>query len=121
LLAVVGWSSWQLLNAGPLPIVPHWLTPGPSEFRIKVTSVIWWLAVAASISAAASLAVAVVVKIRGAAGHRAVKFISDGFAIAVFAVAGIALSAFVFEFPVSTVLATSSIVAVVLGFALQKP
>jgi hypothetical protein len=63
-LIVVGWSSWQLLSAGPLPIVPHWLAPGPREFGIKVISVIWWLAVAASISGAASLAVTVVVKVR---------------------------------------------------------
>jgi CRP-like cAMP-binding protein len=43
----------------------------------------------------------------------------DAIAIVVYLGAFISMSAFVFEFPVSTLFATSSIVAVILGFALQ--
>jgi small-conductance mechanosensitive channel len=107
-LAIVGWASWQLLTVGPLPIVPHWLAPGPHEFGTKVLSVVWWFALAATLSGTAALIVTTIVKIRGASGHRALKFISDGIGILIFVVAIVALSAFVFEFPVSTVLATSS-------------
>ena len=119
-LTIAGFMTWQLLAIGPLPIVPHWLAPGPHEVTTKLFSVIWWLAIAAASSGAASLAVAAIVRVRGAAGHHALKFISDGVGIVCFVIALVSMSAFVFEFPVSTVLATSSIVAVVLGFALQN-
>jgi small-conductance mechanosensitive channel len=119
-LAVVGVLSWQLLATGMLPIAPHWLAPGPPEFSAKLLAALWWLAVAAAVSGAASLAVTTIVKVRGASGHHALKFVSDGIGILIFVIALVAMSAFVFEFPVSTVLATSSIVAVVLGFALQN-
>ena len=67
------------------------------------------------------MTIATLVNMRGASGHHhALKFVRDGLSILIFLVALVSLSAFVFEFPLSTVLATSSIVAVVLGFALQN-
>lgn len=119
-LSVVAFTSWQLLAIGGLPVVPHAIPPGVHRFAATLYSIVWWIALAATLSGAASLVVAVLVKVRGASGHRALRFISDGLGIIIFGISAVALSAFVFEFPISTVLATSSIVAVVLGFALQN-
>ncbi len=119
-LAVVAAVSWQLLGIGGLPIVPHAIPAGAHRFAATAYSVIWWIALATALSGGISLIVAAIVRVRGATGHRALRFISDGLGIVIFGIAAVSLSAFVFEFPISTVLATSSIVAVVLGFALQN-
>jgi small-conductance mechanosensitive channel/CRP-like cAMP-binding protein len=120
-LLVVAIVSWQLTADGNgLPIVPHSISPTAHQLSATIYSVVWWIALAVALSGAVSLIVATIVNIRGASGHRALRFISDGAGIIIFGIAVISLSAFVFQFPFSTLLATSSIVAVVLGFALQN-
>jgi small-conductance mechanosensitive channel len=114
-LAVV---SWPLVQSGTLPIAPHAMPPGDGRWRAQLLGSLWWLVIAANVSGVVSLLVAGTV----AGPHRRpeLRFVSDLGGILAFSAAAVAMSAFVFELPVSTVFATSSILAVILGFALQN-
>jgi small-conductance mechanosensitive channel/CRP-like cAMP-binding protein len=105
---------------GVLPAAPHVIPIGPGRASAQLYGVVWWIALAFAVSALFSLVLALVRRVRGANGHGALRFTSDAATILIFALAAIAMSAFVFELPVSTVFATSSIIAVILGFALQN-
>jgi small-conductance mechanosensitive channel/CRP-like cAMP-binding protein len=118
-LAIVAFVSWQLLALGGLPIAPHAIPLGPQRLGAQAYGVIWWIALAVGLSAATSILFATMLRMRGANGHRALPFVNDALGIVIFGIALASLSAFVFEFPLSAVFATSSIIAVTLGFAMQ--
>jgi len=119
-LAVLVVLSIKLLSFGGLPIAPHALPTGDHAFEAKSISVGWWLLVALALSDTISLAFAGIMKLRRKGTARTLRFVDDVLRVASFLLSGVALSAFVFELPISTVFATSSIVAVILGFALQN-
>ncbi len=118
LLAIAG-TSWKLLLIGGLPVAPHAMPVGDARFLAQVLGIVWWIAVAlaaSSITTILSLTIGRLARKR----DRAQKFLNDALSLIYALLAIVAASTFVLELPVSTVFATSSIVAVVLGFALQN-
>lgn len=110
--------SFRLLAEGHLPVAPNAIPAGPGRFSVQVEGVVWWLLAAFSLRTAALLGDSIVNRLRKR-GERKAHFVVHAISIVAFAAAAISVSSFVFELPVSTVFATSSIVAVVLGFSLQ--
>ena len=119
-LIVMAFCTFRLREFAALPIAPHLIPLGPPRLPAQVYSAVWWVALASSASAAVSLLLALLARIEGNKRHRALRFVSDTLGIVLYGIAAVAIASFVFELPVSTVFATSSIFAVVLGFALQN-
>ncbi len=109
-LALSLWLGWDRL-----PVAAGRLTPGPEQ----IIGVLWWLAAASVFSQTAKAGAEIVRFFDRGDRQRTARFILDTFAIVVYLGALISMSAFVFQFPISTLFATSSILAVILGFALQ--
>ncbi len=100
--------------------IPRWTDIAPehaiSLLTVQIAHVLWWLALA-SVSIRASD----VLLWRGLFGGQTVpKLLKDVLGAIYYIVALFAIVAFVFEQPVTGLLATSGVVAVVLGFALQN-
>jgi small-conductance mechanosensitive channel/CRP-like cAMP-binding protein len=112
--------SLRLLEHGGLPLSPHALATGPTHGLAQLLGVVWWVAAVFVVHALTTIGVALIERLRGTTGHRGLRFVSDAAGVVYAVVAAIALSAFVFDLPVSTVFATSSVLAVVLGIALQS-
>lgn len=95
-------------------------TSGPiGQGVTRTLSVLWWLATAWLVVRGLE-----VFLWRGILAHRTQrqmpKLLTDVIAVLIYLAAGVSILAFVFEQPITGVLATSGVVAVVLGFALQS-
>lgn len=110
----------RLHLAGHLPIAPNAIPIGPERYGLQVAGAIWWLLLAVVVGSASVLTDAAVHKWRRKTVQHSASFAVHTISIVAFALAALAMSSFVFELPVSALFATSSIVAVVLGFALQN-
>ena len=100
--------------------IPEWtgIAPDDSIFllSVQIAHVLWWLALAGMAIRASD-----VLLWRGLFGGQTVpKLLKDVLGAIYYIVALFAIVAFVFEQPVTGLLATSGVVAVVLGFALQN-
>ena len=113
--ASFGGFTIMLLAAGVLPFEP---TPreGPdfSFVLISVFKIVWWLA--ASWLFAGFFRAVLVFKRQ----PRDTRFLQDLFVGVIYAAAGLAIVANVFDMPVGGLLAASGVVAIVLGLALQS-
>jgi small-conductance mechanosensitive channel/CRP-like cAMP-binding protein len=100
--------------------IPHWIDIEPDHaiflLTAQVAHVLWWLALASM-----SIRASDVLLWRGLfSGQTVPKLLKDVLGAVYYIVALFAIVAFVFEQPVTGLLATSGVVAVVLGFALQN-
>jgi len=100
--------------------VPHWVAVAPDDATVtlarRAISVIWWLTLAN-----VSLHATEVLLWRGLFSTQTVpKLLKDVVGALYYIIALFAIVGFVFEQPVTGMLATSGVVAVVLGFALQN-
>src|ERR1700733_159252 len=119
-LVVLAFVSMALLRGNGLPIAPHAIpATGGDRFLAQVLGTLWWFSAAATVTLLVRLMAVFIARVP-TKHRRRVFFLGDVTAIVSFLIAAIALSAFVFELPVTTLFATSSIIAVVLGFALQN-
>lgn len=102
-----------------LPLVAIELGSALAQGVTRTLSVLWWLATAWLVVQGLE-----VLLWRGILAHRTQrqmpKLLTDIVAVLVYLAAGISILAFVFEQPITGLLATSGVVAVVLGFALQS-
>lgn len=108
------WLGWDRL-----PIAPGRVTSGPNRGLEQLVGALWWLAAASIVSQTAKTGAEIVRLLDKRDRQRALRFTLDTIAIAVYLAALVSMSAFVFELPIATLFATSSLLAVVLGFALQ--
>jgi len=110
----------ELTHVAGLPLGYGFIPAGSPRGFALFLATLWWF-VAAFLGGALTQ-IAAILAVRAGAGHRraAFSFFADTLSLVFFAVATVATASYVFELPVSTVFATSSIVAVVLGFALQS-
>jgi CRP-like cAMP-binding protein len=103
----------QWWNASPLTISKTLITGG-SAISLRIFAGCWWL-VAARIVASIISAIL---------GHdersREARLVSDLLGAAIYLIAALCITNFVLELPVKGVLATSGVVAVVIGLALQN-
>ncbi|MBV8639163.1 MAG: mechanosensitive ion channel family protein [Candidatus Eremiobacteraeota bacterium] len=83
-----------------------------------VLAVMWWLSLAWLVPIAADLALQRMFTKAGRPQTR--KIVGDLTGIVAYFAAACAIAAFVFDFPVNTVFATSGIIAIVIGLALQN-
>lgn len=113
-LALSSWLGWERL-----PIAPGHVTSGPNRGLEQFVGTLWWLLAASVCSLTAKTGAAVVRFFDHSDRQRTARFILDTIAIVVYLGALISMSAFVFDLPITTLFATSSILAVILGFALQ--
>jgi small-conductance mechanosensitive channel len=119
-LAILVVVSIVLLRANGLPIAPHAVpVAGSGRFLAQLLGTLWWFAAAATVTLLVRMALVAVARAQ-TKNRRRIFFVGDAATIVSFLIATIALSAFVFELPITTLFATSSIIAVVLGFALQN-
>lgn len=100
--------------------IPEWTEIAPHDpaflLSVQIAHVLWWLALAGMAIRATD-----VLLWRGLFGaHTIPKLLKDVLGAVYYIVALFAIVAFVFEQPVTGLLATSGVVAVVLGFALQN-
>ncbi len=100
--------------------IPEWVNLAPDDVSfvlfIQIAHVLWWLSLARM-----SIRASDVLLWRGLFGGQTVpKLLKDVLGAIYYIVALFAIVAFVFEQPVTGLLATSGVVAVVLGFALQN-
>ena len=100
--------------------IPKWTGIAPDHavflLSVQIAHVLWWLALASTAIRASD-----VLLWRGLFGGQTVpKLLKDVLGAIYYIVALFAIVAFVFEQPVTGLLATSGVVAVVLGFALQN-
>ena len=105
---------------GAMPLRFGFMPPGVSRGGLQFEATLWWFAVAFVCSALVRLAFALTLQLIPGKRRAAYAFFGDTFALAFFVIAVVAVASFVYELPVSTVFATSSIIGVVLGFALQN-
>lgn len=108
----------RLRASGHLPIAPNAMPSGPERYAVQIAGAAWW-ALAALVMGSFAAVVDAALNVVRHKGERSASFAVHATWIAAFALAAVAVSSFVFELPISAVFATSSIVAVVLGFALQ--
>jgi len=100
--------------------IPEWVNLAPDDVSfvlfIQIAHVLWWISLARM-----SIRASDVLLWRGLLGaHTVPKLLKDVLSAVYYIVALFAIVAFVFEQPVTGLLATSGVVAVVLGFALQN-
>lgn len=107
-----------LERGGRLPVAPNAMPAGHDRYMAQAVAALWWILVALTIGTVGALGDAAVNRLRGQ-GQRRASFAVHAIWIAAFGCAALGMASFVFELPVSAIFATSSIVAVVLGFALQ--
>jgi len=100
--------------------IPQWTDIHPKDsiflLSVQIAHVLWWLALASM-----AIRVSDVLLWRGLfSGQTVPKLLKDVLGAVYYIIALFAIVAFVFEQPVTGLLATSGVVAVVLGFALQN-
>ncbi len=114
-LASFGGFTFMLLAAGVLPSEP---TPRVGDdltlFMISGFKIVWWVAAAWLVSG--FFRAALVFRRQ----PRETRFLQDLFVGVIYAAAGLAIVANVFDMPVGGLLAASGVVAIVLGLALQS-
>jgi small-conductance mechanosensitive channel/CRP-like cAMP-binding protein len=104
-----------LLTGGVVPYRPAtMITPGSRRIFAGMLEIVWWL-VTAWLAAGFIRAFVLL----GRKPHEA-KLVQDLLAAMIYAVAGFAIAAYVFDLPVKGLLATSGAFAIVIGLALQS-
>ncbi len=113
-------TTVELIHMAGLPLGYGFIPTSSPRGFVLLLATLWWFF--AAFLGGALTQIAAVLAVRLVAGHRraAFSFFADTLSLVFFVVATVATASYVFELPVSTVFATSSIVAVVLGFALQS-
>jgi small-conductance mechanosensitive channel len=125
LRAVIGIVAFACLSAGLwlLGVFPvsHFSVSALHQNRALAQgiSVLWWLALAWTLPVLADLAVWRTMFNR-AEKPQARKLVSDLVSFVAYFAAACAIVAFVFDLPVNTIFATSGVVAIVIGLALQS-
>lgn len=110
----------ELLHVASLPLGYGFIPPGAPRGLVLFLSTLWWYIAAVLGGSLTKIAALLAIRTNSGGRGAAFTFFADTLSIVFFLVATIATASYVFELPVSTVFATSSIIAVVLGFALQS-
>jgi small-conductance mechanosensitive channel/CRP-like cAMP-binding protein len=119
-LAAVVAVGLRLASWGGLPIGERQFPPGtPVGFALAL-GIVWWFALALAVGSAFRLSLDVFARMRRAREQRVLRFTSDAVTSVLYIAAAFSVAKFVFAFPLSTLFATSSVLAVVLGLAFQS-
>ena len=119
-IALLAALTSMLVHFGALPLSRLSVSALPANRAIaQAIAVFWWLALAWTLPVLADLTVWRTM-FRRTEKPQARKLVSDMLSLLAYFAAGCAIVAFVFDFPVNTVFATSGIVAIVIGLALQS-
>ena len=106
--------SWVLLAAGMSPLQPApWVDDVPRNLMATALEIAWWLFFARTVTVVFGL----VLIARGGHGGR---LLQDVLGALIFVAAVIAAAAYVMQLPVKGLLATSGVMAIVIGLALQS-
>ena len=106
--------SWVLLAAGMSPLQPApWVDDVPCNLMATALEIAWWLFFARTVTVVFGL----VLIARGGHGGR---LLQDVLGALIFVAAVIAAAAYVMQLPVKGLLATSGVMAIVIGLALQS-
>lgn len=106
--------SWVLLAAGMSPLQPPpWVDDVPRNLMATALEIAWWLFFARTVTVVFGL----VLIARGGHGGR---LLQDVLGALIFVAAAIAAAAYVLQLPVKGLLATSGVMAIVIGLALQS-
>lgn len=106
--------SWVLLTAGMSPLQPPpWPDDVPRNLMATALEIAWWLFFARTVTVVFGL----VLIARGGHGGR---LLQDVLGALIFVAAVIAAAAYVMQLPVKGLLATSGVMAIVIGLALQS-
>lgn len=106
--------TWVLISAGVSPLQPApWVEDVPRNLLATVLGIAWWLFAAR----AATVVIGLVLVARS--GHTG-RLLQDVLGAVIFLVAIVAAAAYVLQLPVKGLLATSGVMAIVIGLALQS-
>ncbi|MFO3721535.1 mechanosensitive ion channel domain-containing protein [Pseudomonas sp. HLMP] len=106
--------SWVLLAAGMSPLQPPpWVDDVPRNLMATVLAIAWWLFGARTVTVVFGLLLVA----RGSHGGR---LLQDVLGALIFLAAVVAAAAYVMQLPVKGLLATSGVMAIVIGLALQS-
>ncbi|WP_095162538.1 mechanosensitive ion channel family protein [Pseudomonas sp. Irchel 3F5] len=106
--------TWVLISAGVSPLQPApWVEDVPRNLLATVLGIAWWLFAART----ATVVIGLVLVARS--GHTG-RLLQDVLGAVIFLVAIVAAAAYVLQLPVKGLLATSGVMAIVIGLALQS-
>ncbi|MDD1016081.1 mechanosensitive ion channel family protein [Pseudomonas rubra] len=106
--------SWVLISAGVSPLQPPpWADDVPRNLVATVLEIVWWL------FAARTLTVVLGLILISRSGHTG-RLLQDVVGALIFLIAVVAAAAYVMQLPVKGLLATSGVMAIVIGLALQS-
>ena len=106
--------TWVLISAGVSPLQPApWVEDVPRNLLATVLGIAWWLFAART----ATVEIGLVLVARS--GHTG-RLLQDVLGAVIFLVAIVAAAAYVLQLPVKGLLATSGVMAIVIGLALQS-
>nr|WP_256584066.1 mechanosensitive ion channel domain-containing protein [Pseudomonas sp. SDI] len=106
--------SWVLIDAGMSPLQPPpWADDVARNLLATLLEIVWWL------FAARTLSVVLGLMLIARSGHTG-RLLQDVVGAVIFLIAIVAAAAYVMQLPVKGLLATSGVMAIVLGLALQS-
>ncbi|MCY1406358.1 Mechanosensitive ion channel [compost metagenome] len=106
--------TWVLISAGVSPLQPApWVEDVPRNLLATVLGIAWWLFAART----ATVVIGLVLVARGSHGGR---LLQDVLGALIFLAAVVAAAGYVMQLPVKGLLATSGVMAIVIGLALQS-
>ncbi|MHC6228026.1 mechanosensitive ion channel domain-containing protein [Pseudomonas sp. X10] len=106
--------SWVLLTAGMTPLQPPpWADDVPRNLMATVLAIAWWLFGARTVTVVFGLLLI------ARSGHTG-RLLQDVIGAVIFLAAVVAAAAYVMQLPVKGLLATSGVMAIVIGLALQS-